>query len=620
MAAHKTDEKKVQEPEMAIQEDPGFTTDSTVHPTDSDAEKGHTEKVSQDATEAERLNELEVNGPQLYILMAAILLAAFAMAMNGTILGTALPAITAEFNTVDDVGCCAMSPFVGKLFKLFRMKLLFIIMMSVFLVGSLVGAQADSSDVLIISRMVAGIGGSGIMNGGQTIIAAVVPIAKRSAFNGIVLGTFALGQAVGPLIGGALTEHASWRWCFYFNFPLGGLVIFAFVFLIKLPIDSLCKEKLTLAQKIWRIDLIGFFIFCLAVTLFLLGLQWGGSKYEWSNPRVVGTMVVGLVGFGVLGMWLWWRGEKALIPPRLLNDRINIMITITSFVQSGATVTSLYWLPIWFQSIQRASPFDSGILILPMILSQLIFSILCGVLVQKTGYYLPEVIGGNIMVAIGAGLTSTFTPDTTIGEQIGFQVLLGAGRGLVLQLLVTAMQANVPRDDASVASAYCMFSQFLGSAIFSSLAKTIFTSSLPGTVAKYASFLKDGSVLVNMGATQLPDYFRGAQLDAVMDAYNAAIVNVYYLQLAAALGAFCTGWGMGWKNLKILRQERLTDDNTPAETLSGSSEVADDNRSITASNNNNRTTDNSIHNEEGITSADTTSRNNAQAQGEGRSS
>ncbi|RYP33450.1 hypothetical protein DL767_004728 [Monosporascus sp. MG133] len=615
MAAHNIDEKKVQEPEMTIQEDPGFTTDSTVHPTDSDAEKGHTEKVSQDAAEAERLNELEVTGFQLYVLMAAILLAAFAMAMNGTILGTALPAITTEFNTVDDVGCCAMSPFVGTLFKLFRMKLLFIIMMSVFLIGSLVGAQADSSDILIISRTVAGIGGSGIMNGGQTIIASVVPIAKRSAFNGIVLGTFALGQAVGPLIGGVLTEKASWRWCFYFNFPLGGLVIFAFIFLIKLPIDSLCKEKLTFAQKIRRIDLVGFFLFCLSVTLFLLGLQWGGSKYEWSNPRVISTMVIGLLGFGVLGAWLWWRGEKALIPPRLLGDRINVMITITSFVQSGATVTSLYWLPIWFQSIQRASPFESGILILPMILSQLVFSILCGVLVQKTGYYLPEVIGGNIMVAIGAGLTSTFTPDTTLGEQIGFQILLGAGRGLVLQLLVTAMQANVPRADASVASAYCMFSQFLGSAIFSSLAKTIFTSSLPATVAKYASFLKDSSVLVQMGATELPDYFRGAQLDAVMDAYNGAILNVYYLQLAAALGAFCTGWGMGWKNLKTLRQERLSDDDTPAEALNDSSEVTDDNRSITAG-----TTDNSIHNEEGITSADATSRNNAQAQGEGRSS
>lgn len=367
------------------------------------------------------------------------------------------------------------------------------------------------------------------------------------------------------------------------NFPLGGAVIAAFAFFIKLPVDSLCKEKLTFAQKIWRIDLVGFFIFCVAVTLFLLGLQWGGTEYNWNDARVIAPMVLGLVGFGILGLWFWWRGEKALIPPRLLNSRINVMITVTSFVQSGATVTSLYWLPIWFQSIKRASPFESGVLILPMIVSQLLFSILCGVLVQRTGYYLPEVIGGNVLVAIGAGLTSTFTRGTPLGEEVGFQVLLGAGRGLVLQLLVTAMQANVPREDASIASAYCMFSQFLGSAFFSSLAKTIFTSSIPPAVAQYAPFLKDPNFLIQMGATELPEHFRGPQLDGVTDAYNAAIVNVFvsvfflslplqinpslltliqYLQLAAALGAFCTGWGMGWKNLKTMRQERLTDDNT----------------------------------------------------------
>ena len=312
------------------------------------------------------------------------------------------------------------------------------------------------------------------------------------------------------------------------NVPLCTLVIAAFAFVVKLPVDSLCKEDLTVAQKIRRIDLPGFVLFSVSVFLFLLGLQWGGTEYPWSDAKVIVPMVIGLIGFVLLGVWFVWRGEKALIPPRLFKNRINVMITITSFVQSGATVTSLYWLPIWFQAIVRASPFRSGVLILPLILSQLVFSIICGTLVQKTGYYLPEVIGGNILVAVGAGLTSTFTPETPTSSQIGFQVLLGAGRGLVMQLLVTAMQANVSRSDASIASAYCMFSQFLGSAFFSSLAKAIFTSSIPAAVEEFAPFLnKDPDYLVNMGASELPEHFRGPQLGNVTNAYNAAIINVF---------------------------------------------------------------------------------------------
>ncbi|KAI1804259.1 MFS general substrate transporter [Daldinia bambusicola] len=506
----------------------------------------------------------QMSGLQFYVAIGSVTLAVLIMALNNTALGTAIPAITAEFNTVDDVGWyssaslianCVMVPFVGKIYRGFRIKLVFITFIVIFELGSLISALSTSSMMLIISRAISGIGGSGIINGSSTIVAATVPIAKRSFLNGIILGCFAVGQAAGPLIGGALTEGLSWRWCFYINLPLGGVVVLLFVFVVRLPVTRLSEKKTSLLERVLDLDFVGFVIFAAASVLFLIGLQWGGTKYPWNSPNVIGLMCGGLVAFGAVGFWLVHKGESALLPPRLLRSRVSIMITLTSFLQSGGTVSSLFWLPVWFQAIRGVNALQSGVMLLPIILSQLFASVVCGALVQKTGYYIPEVVGGNALVAIGAGLTTTFSPATSDGEIIGYQILMGAGRGFVLQLLVLAMQANVPREDASIASAYAMFSQLLGGAIFSALAKTIFTSSIGTALHKFAPDI-DPSLLINTGATEITKVIPPSQVAGALLAYNEAINNIFYLQLAAASCAFLTGWGMGWKNLKHLKQEK----------------------------------------------------------------
>lgn len=192
---------------------------------------------------------------------------------------------------------------------------------------------------------------------------------------------------------------------------------------------------MSLLEKVLDIDLVGFAGVAAASTMFLIGLQWGGTKYPWNSATVIGLICGGVATFAAVGGWLAYKGESALLPLRLLKNRINIMITITSFVQSGGTLTALYWLPVWFQAIKNTNALQSGVMILPLILSQLVASVACGAIVQKTGYYLPEVILGNALVAVGAGLTSTFSPTSSLGEIIGYQILMGAGRGFVLQLV-----------------------------------------------------------------------------------------------------------------------------------------------------------------------------------------
>ncbi|KAI1415123.1 MFS general substrate transporter [Hypoxylon sp. FL1857] len=516
-----------------------------------------------------------------YVMVTSVTLAVLLMAFNATAVGTAIPAITSEFNTVNDVGWyssaylianCVMVPFVGKLYSTFRLKAVMITFVVIFELGSLIAALSTSSKMLISARTISGIGGSGILNGGSTIIAATVPIASRSLLNGVILGCFGVGQAVGPLIGGALTQGLTWRWCFYINLPVGGLVVFLFVFVVRLPVSRLSEKRMSLLERVLDIDFVGFLAFAAGSLMFLIGLQWGGTVYSWNSPTVIGLMCGGVATFGILGFWFAYKGDAALLPPRLLRNRVNIMITITAFVQSGGSITALYWLPVYFQAIRGADALQSGILILPLILAQLVASVVCGALVQKTGYYLPEVMLGNALVAIGAGLTSTFNPTTSLGNIIGYQILMGAGRGFILQLLVTAMQANVPREDASIATAYAIFSQLLGGAIFSAVAKAVFTSSIGEALQKFAPGV-DPSVLIDSGVTEIAKVIPPAELQGALLAYNEAITHVFYLQLAAAACAFLSGWGMGWKNLNKIKQEKEAEERSDAELTKGGSSV-----------------------------------------------
>ncbi|ORY55883.1 major facilitator superfamily domain-containing protein [Pseudomassariella vexata] len=467
-----------------------------------------------------------VTGLAFILLMFSVVSAGVLVALNVTILGTAIPAITTEFNSINDVGwyvsafsitICAMAPFTGKLFRLFRIKATFICFIVIFMISSLLAGLARSSDMLIAAH-------------------------RRiwSYLNDILMGFFAVGQATGPLIGGSLTSYASWRWCFFINLPLGAVVLILVVFVGKFPELSSASQKGTILTRIRQIDIAGFFIFAIGNTMFLLGLQWGGTDYPWSSATVIGLMCGGVATFGVLAAWFSYKKESALIPTRVFKSRINIAIGLTAFIQSGATITSLHWLPIWFQAIKQVDAIHSGIMILPLILSQVFASVLTGALVQKTGYYLPEVITGNVLIGVGSGLMATFARATTTGQWIGYQILVGAGRGMVLKLLVTAVQANMPKEDASIASGYSMFSQFFGGAVFTAVAKTVFTSSIAPALAKFAPSV-DARLLVNNGATELQKVIPADQISGVLLAYNEAIDYVFYLQLAAACCAFVTG-------------------------------------------------------------------------------
>ncbi|KAH8815994.1 major facilitator superfamily domain-containing protein [Xylogone sp. PMI_703] len=545
----------------------GENVDDIPTPQSSDREISPRSKQPTDVPD-----EALLRGAPFYLMFASTIAAVFLVALNATVLGTATPAITSEFHTVQDVGWyaaaylitnCGMAPFTGTLYRMFHLKFVFMTFIGIFEIGCLVAATAQSSKVLVIARAICGIGGSGIVTGTVTIIAATVPLDRRAFLIGVGMGFLAIGQTIGPIIGGLLTTYASWRWCFYINLPIGGAVIIPLSLFVKFPVTRLTTSNLTVIQRILSIDLIGFFTFAVSCVMFLLGLEWGGDTYPWKSSTVIGLLCGGILGFICLGGWFVYKGDAALIPPRLMKDRINLALSFTAFLQSGGVLIASYWLPIWFQGVKGASPLSSGIRILPMVISQFVASIVCGGLVQKTGYYLPEVVGGNAIVAVGAALLSTMKPDTTEGQWIGYQILLGTGRGFVMQLLVTAIQTNLPPEDSSIGASLVMFSQYLGGAIFTSAAKTVFTASIGPAVAKHAPSI-DPSLLIDSGITNLRNVIPPRELAGALLAYNEAIDHVFDVQLATASAALIAGFFVGWR--KVNKKKKVKKDIEASES------------------------------------------------------
>lgn len=475
---------------------------------------------------------------RVWWIFSALMVAMLLASLDQMIFATALPTIVGELGGVDHMTWVItayllaetiMLPIYGKLGDLIGRKSLFIAALSIFLLGSCIGGIATSMTLLIAGRAVQGIGAGGLMILSQAIIADVVPPRERGRYMGVMGGVFGLSAVLGPLLGGWFTEGPGWRWAFWMNVPLGIVAIAVAAVVLRLRH----------ARVAFRWDYLGTAFMIGAATTLILFSTWGGSRYAWSDPVIVGLLVGFIISVAGL-IAAERRAADPIVPLDFFAHRNFALTTVVGLVLGITMFGVLGYLPTYMQMVHGYNATEAGYMMIPMLVSMMGTSMWTGRRITRTGHYRGFPIVGMVVVFVSVLAFSTLTPETPVWIIGAYLFLLGLGLGLSLQVLVLIVQNTLPASVVGTATAVNNFFRQIGSSLGAALVGGVFVgnlgnlldSRLPAAVSQLpaeqqAQLAQKGGLDTNSITPSLIDALPAPIRDTFVSSYNDALTPVF---------------------------------------------------------------------------------------------